>query len=187
MKNKIVLASASPRRRELLSLFIKEFQITPANVDESFDTSKPIPEEVARIAALKADSIYKDNSIVIAADTVVVKDGVVYGKPNGNAIDMLRSLNGATHSVFTAVSVRSAATNFDFIDETLVTFNECSEELLHWYISTGEATDCAGSYAIQGLGTLLVRQIDGDYNNVVGLPISKLMHKLQEAGLWNIL
>jgi septum formation protein len=177
---KYILASASPRRKELLSIFIKDFEVIPTNVDETMDEAKSILGEIQRIARLKAESVYGEKSIIIAADTVVVKDGVIYGKPKNadDAINTLKILNNSTHSVFTAVCMRSEDINFEFMEETKVTFYNSTENILKWYVSVGEAMDCAGAYAIQGQGAILVEKIDGDYNNVVGLPIARLMREL---------
>ncbi len=187
---KYILASASPRRKELLSIYIPDFMIIPPNADETFNPRNSVENELTRITKLKASLVaanYPD-AVVIAADTIVLKDGVIYGKPENadDAANTLRSLRGHTHKVMTGVCVISPGGEFTFAEETSVTFRDYGDEIIDWYVSTGEPFDRAGAYAIQGYGALLVSRIDGDYNNVVGLPVARLIYELADRGLFEL-
>jgi septum formation protein len=180
MYQKIILASGSPRRRELFSKLRVNFQYVTSEINEEFNTNVPITDEVMRIAAMKAynvSNIY-DEAMIIGADTVVVLDGKVFGKPKNreDAINTLKELSGKTHEVITGVAVINKKEKIceRFYDITKVTFKKLSDELIEWYIDKEEPYDKAGSYAIQDTGAILVSKIEGDFNNVVGLPISKI-------------
>ena len=185
MDRKIILASKSPRRKELLSEFIRDFEIIPDNSDEVVDNSLPPEEAVRRIAAKKAENVAKKidgSALIIAADTVVFIDGVIMGKPTDekNAKEMLRSLSGREHHVCTGIAVidtESGKTASDF-ERTAVHFKHLSDDEIDRYIKTGEPMDKAGAYGIQNIGALFVEGIKGDYFNVVGLPLCKLSQLL---------
>lgn len=189
-RHKYILASASPRRKELLGLYIPGIEIVPPGVDESFSHAKSVEDELMRIAELKASSVAKNNpgAVVIAADTIVVKEGVVYGKPKdeNDALNTLLKLRGTSHKVMTGVCAAAPSGGFTFIEKTSVTFRNYDDELIRWYISTGEPFGRAGAYAIQGYGALLADKIEGDYSNVVGLPVARLIYELVERGLFRL-
>ncbi|ADL68642.1 maf protein [Thermoanaerobacterium thermosaccharolyticum DSM 571] len=177
---KIVLASNSPRRREILSNIGLDFDVIPSNIAEETKEKEPknIVMDLSRKKALCVAEKLDDDSIVIGADTVVVIDGEILGKPKdkGEAFSMLRRLSGRWHKVYTGVSVVSLR-NRKFINDyesTDVYIKNLSDDMILNYIEKGECLDKAGSYAIQGYGSLIVERINGDYFNVVGLPISKL-------------
>ena len=180
----LILASQSPRRRELLGRITDDFLVRPTGCDES--CCCPDPAEHARQLALRkcaaavAESAAHD--AVIAADTVVFLDGALLEKPRSEqeARAMLRRLSGHTHTVCTGVAVAYKGETRSFAEQTRVTFHALSEGLIDWYVATGEPMDKAGSYGIQGKGALLVKGIEGDYFNVVGLPIASLYRLLLE-------
>lgn len=179
----MILASRSPRRRELLSLIAEKFIVVPAEGEEVIGENVPPEDAVKMLALQKATEIYskyKDETI-IAADTVVATDGEILGKPHSKeeAADMLRKLSGRRHSVFTGVCViyPDGATDC-FAEETRVEFYPLTEEEISAYIATGEPMDKAGAYGIQGRGALLVKAISGDYYNVMGLPVGRLYRAL---------
>jgi septum formation protein len=174
---RIVLASASPRRAELLRAAGIDFDVQPANVDETLAAGEPPSEYVSRLAEAKARLVYERDvrRIVLAADTAVVVDEHVLGKPqdDADAARMLRMLSGRSHQVLTAVSVFHPGQIVDTrIDTTTVEFASLSDVDIAWYVSSGEPMDKAGAYAIQGLASRFVTRIDGSYSNVVGLPVA---------------
>lgn len=172
----LILASKSPRRRELLSLITADFEIKSADVDETLPEGISPQEAVLHLSKIKAEPFNNGIDTVIGADTVVAVDGKILGKPADRvqAAEMLKSLSGKYHSVFTGVTVIKPEQSVTFSVETKVKFFDLSDEEIYSYIATGECDDKAGAYGIQGKGSLLVEKIDGDYFNVVGLPISKL-------------
>ena len=182
MKN-LILASASPRRRELLTQAGLEFLIDAADVDERIALTDP-EEYVKELSRRKAEAVRKRHSgeaaVVLGADTVVVCDGAILGKPvdEKDAFRMLSLLSGRAHDVFTGVTLLSEDGALSFAERTQVVMYDNSEELLRDYIATGEPVDKAGGYGIQGRGTVLVREIHGDYNNVVGLPVARVIRAL---------
>lgn len=186
---RIVLASASPRRRELLSDLKLSFEIEPAKFDEA---SVPVttPEEwvraVARAKALEVASRHPD-ALVIGADTAVLIDGEILGKPRdaAEAQQMLRRLAGRTHRVVTGVAVCLLVRDRELVhvEATDVTFGPLSDEQIARYVATGEPMDKAGAYGIQGFGATLVREVRGCYFNVVGLPLYSLARMLGEFGV----
>lgn len=177
----IILASQSPRRQELLKLITSDFEIKVSNVDETLPDKITPKEAVMYLSKIKAEPFADSNDIVIGADTVVALDGKILGKPKSeeNAKEMLRFLSGRTHSVFTGVTLASDKKTKTFAVETKVKFFELTNEEIDAYIKTKEPFDKAGAYGIQGYGSLLVEKIDGDYFNVVGLPVSTLARKLK--------
>lgn len=181
---KIILASASPRRKELLAKIFPEFKIIPSKAEDNADVSLPPREKVLCLAKIKADDIFQSHkdALVIGSDTVVALDGEVLEKPKDkqDARRMLRNLSGRTHSVFTAVAMFYGERETAFVEETKVTFEEMTEEEIEEYISTDEPYDKAGAYGIQGQASKFISKIDGDYFNVCGLPVSKLYYKLKK-------
>lgn len=188
MMKKIVLASASPRRKELLEQIGLDFGIFVSDTDESkTDNALPVnlyTEELAMKKAAAVASSLDGNRIIIAADTVVYYDGKIMGKPKNEeeAFKMLSSLSGNMHEVYTGICVMRTSDGFAVADfeKTEVYFNTLTDEKIRRYIASGEPSDKAGAYGIQGKGASLVRKINGDYSNVVGLPLSKLVKILED-------
>lgn len=185
---KIVLASQSPRRKELLGRMGLEFVTQASKIDESAFDGLEARELVATLSREKAQWIARQldgETLVIGADTVVVRDGAALGKPKDaeDAVAMLLSLSGRDHQVCTGVTVCRGDRILTQVEETQVTFRELTEAEVRQYVSTGEPMDKAGAYGIQGLGGLLVEGIRGDYSNVVGLPVCRLGQMLKDFGV----
>ena len=186
---KIILASQSPRRKELLErMGIQDFETISPNVDESAFHGLPPEELVRRLSAEKAAAVagkVGKDAIVIAADTVVALEGAVLGKPADelDAFKMLSALSGVRHQVYTGVTVCRGGEKQTAHEVTDVTFRELSEEEIEHYIATGEPMDKAGAYGIQGYGALLIQGISGDYYNVMGLPVCRLSGMLSRFGV----
>lgn len=179
----VILASQSPRRRELLGLFRLPFTVRVADIDETMDPQKPVYDEVARVSLAKARAVeHSRTETVIAADTVVVCDGTVLGKPKTkqDAFNMLSMLSGRTHQVMTGLSVLRGDRALSVTEVTDVYFRKLTRQEILDYIETGEPMDKAGSYGIQGGAALFVEKINGDYFNVVGLPVCRLGRLLSE-------
>ena len=178
----MILASASPRRKEILGLADLEFDIMPSDADEI--TTKTAPNEIVmELAMIKAEDIYERSdkkSMVIGADTVVAYKGQILGKPKDeeDAKKMLTMLSGQTHEVYTGVCVIEDGEKKTFFEETKVTFYEITDEQISKYIKTGEPMDKAGSYGIQGKAAVFIKGIKGDYYNVVGFPIARFMKEI---------
>ena len=173
----LILASQSPRRKELMGLFRVPFDIRVADIDETMDDRKPPYEEVARVSRLKAEATPREkDDTVIAADTIVVCDGKILGKPKDeqDAFRMLQRLSGKNHQVMTGLTVLQGDKATVCTEVTDVYFRKLTDEEILAYIRTGEPMDKAGSYAIQGGAALFVEKIVGDYYNVVGLPVCRL-------------
>ena len=175
----IVLASKSPRRKELLALLDLDFEIITADIDETMDPSLPITDEVARISYEKALAVannINNNAVIISADTIVELDGCLMGKPKdeNDAANMLSSLSVKTPNVHTAVTVLSGDKHETRVITTAVTFRHITDEEIKAYINTNEPMDKAGAYGIQGKASKFVSGIYGDYFNVVGLPVCEL-------------
>ena len=179
----IILASASPRRRELLEMAGIPFIIQAADVDESLPQGISPDEAVKLLARKKAKAIDTQDRLVLAADTVVALDGVIFGKPQNeeDARQMLRTLSGKTHQVHTGVCLRKDGKEIVFCETATVEFYPLTKEEIDHYVASGEPLDKAGAYGIQGKGALLVRRIDGDYYTIVGLPIARVVRELQKA------
>lgn len=179
----LILASGSPRRRELLEQASIPYIVAPANADESVPcdfTPEQAVTELARRKALAAQKEYPEE-LILAADTLVALEGQTFGKPvdEKEAEEMLRRLSGRTHEVFTGVAIRCGNRENAFFERTLVTFYELDTCDIEEYIKTGEPMDKAGAYGIQGRGCLFVRRLEGDYFNVVGLPIARVCRELK--------
>ena len=178
LKQKLILASGSPRRAEILTAIGWEFEAIAANIDETRHDSEDAISYVKRLAVTKAKVIAEKTSatLVVGADTVVVVDQEILGQPrdDDDARRMLRALNGRWHDVLTGVAlVRAGPASPVVVDHetTRVSFAELSQDEIDWYVSTGEPRGKAGAYGIQGKGALLIKKIEGDYFNVVGLPV----------------
>lgn len=187
MKQNLILASGSPRRRELLALLGAEFTVIPADIDESLCENAPLDEEIVRLALDKACTICAmHGGTVIGADTLVVLEGEALGKPKdaNDAQRMLWQLSGKTHEVLTALAVVSDdGTRVSMLSRTLVTFYALAEDEIARYVATGEPLDKAGAYGIQGCGATLVRKIEGDFYSVMGLPVAELCRILRARGI----
>ena len=177
-----VLASQSPRRNELLKLLRVPFTVRPADIDEAMDPQLPPQQEVARVSRLKAEATPRTGEdVVIAADTIVVLEGRVLGKPadRDDAIGMLRSLSGRDHQVMTGMTVLRGDRAITHTEITDVHFRPLTEAEILRYVDTGEPMDKAGAYGIQGFAAPFVSGIRGDYYNVMGLPVCKLWQMLR--------
>lgn len=179
----IILASQSPRRRELLKYITNDFEVKTANVDETLEKGISPDKAVEYLSKIKAEPFKNGVETIIGADTVVSIDGKILGKPKdkADAFDMIKELSGREHSVFTGVTVICKNEEKTFSVETKVKFFDLSDDEINTYIATGEPFDKAGAYGIQGFGSLLVEKIDGDYFNVVGLPVSTLNRVLKDC------
>lgn len=182
----IVLASASPRRKELLEALHIDFVCRPVDINETPFVDEAPVDYVRRLARAKAQEEAHEEEVVLAADTIVVLDQQLLGKPTSSrdARQMLRTLAGREHEVFTGVAVhQSPDLTRDEVCRTSVWIAPLSDEEIRRYVATGEPLDKAGSYAIQGLGALLVERISGNYTNVVGLPLPTMRRLLIAAGV----
>ncbi len=186
---RIILASGSPRRKMLLEWAEVNFEIIVSHTDESFSTTLSPPEIAISIAQKKAQAVLKalgqDNpeAIIIAADTIVVLDNEIIGKPSdrGNAIEIIQKLSGKSHQVITGVNIRDNEKDIHFHDTTEVVFHELTNEQIVHYVDQYKPYDKAGAYAIQEwIGVIGIRSINGDFYNVMGLPVSKVMKVLNE-------
>ncbi len=182
----VILASQSPRRRELLNLVGIGHEVIPANIDESMHTDETHYDHVVRLAREKASALAKEypNALVIGADTIVVLDGSLLDKPKSeaeaNATLML--LSGKTHTVHTAVAVCRNGKVYSDVESVKVKFRTITEATIRAYLSTGEPMDKAGAYGIQGYGATIVERIEGDYFAVMGLPLGMLVQLCSKAG-----
>ena len=181
----VVLASQSPRRRELLALIGIRHEVRPADIDETYLTGEQPRAHAERLARGKAEAIAAPNAVTIGSDTIVVVDGHVLGKPRdeADAARMLRQLSGRSHVVITAVAARWRGRLLSAVEEVGVTFRTLSDEDIRAYIATGEPMDKAGAYGIQGFGATIVERVDGDYFAVMGLPLNRLTRLLESLGL----
>ena len=184
MAPRFILASASPRRRQLLEMLGLDFVVVPAPSEEEPDLSLPIEDAIAGVAEAKARSV-KSELPVLAADTVVSINGRILGKPGdeAGAAAMLRALSGARHDVYTGVAVSFGGRMLRACQRTAVYFRELTDEEIRAYVATGEPMDKAGAYGAQGLGALFIDRIDGDFFNVMGLPLCLTGRLLAEAGI----
>ncbi len=186
---RIILASQSPRRRELLTQIGLKFEVIPSTVEEvitstnSVEVVQELAQQKARdVAEVAGREMAKDSLLVIGADTIVVYEGKILGKPEDkeDAVRMLAMLQGKEHSVYTGVALLTGEQEIIFAEETRVQMCPMTLEEIAWYVNTGEPMDKAGAYGIQGLCARFVRQIQGDYNNVVGLPVGRIYQELKK-------
>jgi len=179
----LILASQSPRRKELLGLFRLPFAVRIADIDETMDLNKAPYDEVARVSRCKAEAVARNHDdIVIAADTIVVCEGRVLGKPRdtADAKAMLSLLSGRDHQVMTGLCVIRGEKCVTATEVTDIHFRDLSEAEIEAYVATGEPMDKAGSYGIQGGAALFAEKMVGDYFNVTGLPVCRLWKILKE-------
>ncbi len=200
MKKKIILGSASPRRRELLAQIGADFEVRVSNKEEVYHSN--VPEEIVKeLALMKAENVAEElaeenpagavkSTVVIGADTIVVLDGKILGKPadEADAVRMLSSLRGRRHDVYTGVAVLDYDENgekrvYNYPVGTAVYVNEMTEEEIRAYVETKDPLDKAGAYGIQGRFAAHIDRIEGDYYNVVGLPVSRVYRTLRELGV----
>ena len=182
---RVILASESPRRRDLLSLLLEEFDCCSADIDET-PISDELPEDyVLRMAVEKASAVKNERGVIIGSDTVVVLSGNILQKPASveDARGMLSALSGQTHQVMTAVAIMIDAELMTIISTTEVTFSTLEMPLIEAYLATDEPWDKAGAYGIQGIAGSFVRRIDGSYSSVVGLPLCETRELLEGAGI----
>jgi septum formation protein len=193
---RLILASASPRRAELLRAAGYSFEVMVADVDEAIRPGESAAAYVRRLAAEKSEAAQSrrsgppedghdrehDDTILLGADTTVVVDGEILGKPADDAdgARMLRRLSGKAHEVLTGISLRQGAYEVGRVETTSVVFRALTDDEIKWYVASGEGRDKAGGYAIQGLASRFIPRIDGSYSNVVGLPIASVAELLPE-------
>ena len=185
MNPRVILASASPRRRELLTLVGIAHEVLPANIDESYLPGETPHQHAERLARGKASAIDVPDAVTIGSDTIVVVDGDVLGKPRdrAHAAEMLRRLSGRSHVVLTGVAVRWRGALVSGVEEVGVTFRALSDDEIERYIDTAEPMDKAGAYGIQGYGATIVDRVDGDYFAVMGLALNRLVRLMRASGL----
>lgn len=180
---RLVLASKSPRRKELLDLLQIPFEIIVSEIDETINLKGDLKKEIENLAYRKAQKVFETNqdAIVVGSDTIVVIDNEVLGKPKDkkDAFRMLKMLSGNTHEVITGVCLLSRDKKDTFSSTTKVKFNDLSDEEIEEYLNTKEPYDKAGAYAIQGLGAKYINSIEGDYYTVMGLPIAEVYKRLK--------
>jgi septum formation protein len=183
----VILASQSPRRRELLTLVGIAHAVRPADVDESYFAGEQPRAHCERLAREKAAVVARDapDALVIGSDTIVVVDGDVLGKPRdgAHAAEMLARLSGRSHVVMTALAVQWRGVEVSAVEEVGVTFHSLTPKDIRAYIATGEPMDKAGAYGIQGYGATIVQRVDGDYFAVMGLPLQRLVRLMAELGV----
>lgn len=185
---RFILASASPRRKEILESAGYTFEIIVSDADENITEELSPEKTVEELAERKAMAVLRDNedAVVFGCDTVVAIDGKILGKPadDEDAFNMLSMLSGKTHTVSTGVCICSKTKNEVFSNTTEVEFYKLSEETIRSYIAFGECSDKAGSYGIQGFGRVLVKEIKGDYFSVMGLPVAESARVLADFGIY---
>lgn len=185
---KLILASQSPRRRELMAMVARDFAVLVSRADEALPPDTPPGEAVEMLSLRKALAVQasleedeRDNAVIVGCDTVVAIDGRVLGKPHSReeCLAMMAALSGREHTVHTGVALLHRDRRKVFRETAGVEFWPLSQEVRHWYASTDEPYDKAGGYGVQGLGALLVRAVRGDYYTVIGLPVSRLWRELR--------
>ena len=186
MHPRVVLASQSPRRRELLDLIGIVHEVRPADIDESYQAGETPREHAERLARGKVTALEPGEDVVtIGSDTIVVVDGEILGKPRdrAQAAEMLRLLSGRSHVVMTGVAVAWRGRLASAVEEVGVTFRALNDDEIRRYIDTGEPMDKAGAYGIQGFGATIVQRVDGDYFAVMGLALNRLVALCRSVGL----
>lgn len=181
---RLVLASSSPRRADLLRAAGFTFDVAPVHLDERFEPGDTPRGYVSRLAEAKAATCAAADAVVLGADTAVVIDGQILGKPvdNADAERMLRLLSGRTHEVLTGICLRLGDRSLVHVEASQVRMASLSDAEIAWYVGTGEPTDKAGAYAVQGLASRFIEGIDGSYSNVVGLPVARVWSLLKVLG-----
>ena len=183
-KRDIILASSSPRRKQLMKMAGLKFAVVPADIPEIIPEGLAPEKESEYLAAVKAGYILEQNKkdIVVGADTTVLCEGRVLGKPKdkAEAKEMLRFLSGKVHEVYTGVAILTEEETDSFTSVTKVEFYDLTDEEIDWYVSTGEPMDKAGAYGIQGFGCRLVKRIEGDYFTVMGLPVAEVVRRIEK-------
>lgn len=183
---RLILASGSPRRREMFDMMGLEYEVIPSRADENVGVLPPA-EMVEKLAYKKAREVYERNAgcCVVGADTIVELDGEIIGKPRDekHAAEILSKLSGRTHCVYTGVAVLSGGSEQVCHDTTHVTFAKLSQKEIEDYIATGEPMDKAGAYGVQGVGGIFVEKVEGCYFTVIGLPLPKLYKMLRKVGI----
>ncbi|HEY2065454.1 MAG TPA: Maf family protein [Gemmatimonadaceae bacterium] len=184
---RVVLASQSPRRRELLTLVGIPHIVRPAHIDESYRSGEQPAAHAERLARKKAAVAAQEapDALVVGSDTIVVVDGDVLGKPRdgAHAVEMLTRLSGRSHIVMTAVAVEWRGRTVSAVEEVVVTFHPLDADDIAAYVATGEPMDKAGAYGIQGYGATIVERVDGDYFAVMGLPLQRLVRLMATLGV----
>lgn len=186
---RIVLASASPRRKQYLSYLGLPFEVVVPDVDESTVDGESPQQLVMRLSKLKAKAVSQrlsdSEAVIIAADTVVTYKGQVLGKPQNDddAFNMIKMLQGDTHEVYTGCTILKGDRISNFAVSTKVTFASLDDELIRTYVNSGESRDKAGSYALQGIAAMLIQKVEGSVSTVVGLPICEVREVLKEFGV----
>ncbi|WGS65988.1 Maf family protein [Marinitoga aeolica] len=185
---KIILGSGSPRRKEILTMLNIPFEIRVSNSEEYSENKNPI--EYAKELSLKKSKDIKifEDELLITADTIVVFDNEILGKPKNktDAMNMLKKLSGKKHDVITGITFRTITETYTTYDLTEVFFHELPENIIQYYIETYHPLDKAGSYGIQDFGGSFIEKINGDYYNVMGLPLNKIFWYLYEKGVFNV-
>lgn len=185
---KIILASKSPRRKELLEKCGVAFECMPMDIDESLEEGDTLEEKIRLLSERKAAACLKEHpgAVVIGSDTIVTVDHKILGKPAGHeeAYEMLKELSGRTHRVITGVCILSARRKYSDVSVSEVTFADLSDEEIHDYIASGECDDKAGAYAIQGLGGRFITHMNGDYYSIMGLPLNLVYEELKNLSLY---
>jgi septum formation protein len=182
---RVILASQSPRRRDLLALVGIAHDVRPADIDERYLAGESPRAHAERLAREKATRLPEPDAVIIGSDTIVVVDGDVLGKPatEAEAARMLRRLSGRTHTVITAVAVAWKGRVVSGVEEVAVTFHDLTDADIASYIATREPMDKAGAYGIQGYGATIVARVEGDYFAVMGLPLQRLVRLLATIGI----
>lgn len=185
VRPRVILASQSPRRRDLLTLVGIDHDVRPADIDESQLPGESAADHAERLAREKAAAIDVADAVTIGSDTIVVVDGDILGKPRDreHAMQMLRRLSGRTHTVMTGVAASWNGRVVSGLEEVDVTFRPLTDEEIARYVDTGEPMDKAGAYGIQGFGATIVERVEGDYFAVMGLALNRLVRLLRELGL----
>lgn len=182
---RVILASASPRRRELLTLIGIPHEVRPADIDETHRGGEPPAAYAERLAREKACAVDAPDAVTIGSDTIVVVDGDILGKPRdrAHAVEMLRRLSGRSHIVMTGVAIRWNDRIASGVEQVGVTFRSLTADEIERYVDTGEPMDKAGAYGIQGYGATIVERVDGDYFAVMGLALNRLTRLAADVGL----
>lgn len=182
---RLVLASQSPRRREMLAALGFTLEVRPADVDESVLPGEPARDYALRLAREKARAVGPADAPIVAADTAVVVDGEILGKPldDDDARRMLRALSGRGHEVLSAVCVRNGDVELAEAVVSAVVLEPLTDTFIDWYVASGEPRDKAGAYAVQGIAGAVVRRVEGSVTNVIGLPLAETLALLARAGV----